>query len=235
MLALSPIARSLDDRRVEFRAWTTARSARSSVESLHHRGERDAGFRTCLGVDSGQLDVRRCRECTMTEPARPNEPGSVARGRLARDDRSAPVPRRPSLHPGASTLGRARRPKVFRSPTIFPMPHRNAAPRDCRPGSMPCFPVPMHPEHETTGERHRRVLSAGTQDSGFLAASEALLRALLAELVQGGDLDPGHPGGPGIGHRRHLKVSSASRDRAPRRAGAADPGSPNAASAGRIA
>jgi hypothetical protein len=51
-----------DDRRVEFHEQLPAVPARPS-NPLHHRGERDASFRTCLGraVDSGQLDVRRCR------------------------------------------------------------------------------------------------------------------------------------------------------------------------------
>jgi hypothetical protein len=109
--------------------------------------------------------------------------------------------------------------------------HRNGAPMDAGTNGV------LSGDHASRTLNHRGTEPQGSErgyprGSGFLAASEASLGALLAEPVQGSGVDPGHLGGPGIGPRRRLEVSSASRDRAPRRAGGADLGSPrNAASA----
>lgn len=76
--------------------------------------------------------------------------------------------------------------------------HRNAAPRDAGTDGV------LSGDHASRTLNHRGTEPQGSErgypGSGFLAASEALLGALLAEPVQGGGVDPGHLGGPGIGH-----------------------------------
>jgi len=61
-------------------------------------------------------------------------------------------------------------------------------------------------ETTTPHTREQQTLGGCSPDSGLRAAPEALLGALSAEPVQGADVDPGHPGGPGLGGGRRLEV-----------------------------